>query len=340
MKKEPYISVIILANYQFGTELSIRILKSLADQNYSNYEVIFILWGKTKHISYSKIFKEHNINPRKFSIWSSKKNLGFTYRNNLGLKLTKGELIHIINPDIEVESDYLKKIMKSFHYLENLKKTDKIMLGPKIYNKDGIIGISRININFLGFSYLDFTKTNKIRRTMINSGCSFLMKKKYFEKLGGFDTSYFMYHDDTEFSYRSTTMGIKHYVDNSIHLRHLRSIKEHKMNKFKFSWWERNRFKFTLENSTKKGKILLCQLLMEPIMYIYAIKNGFLLEKLKISKFLARNLKTIMNKKTEGKKYFENYYNMAGIFNEVNVGSIMFLFLNFFVRCLFLFYHK
>jgi len=340
MNKDPCISVIILANYQFGKELSIQILKSLADQNFSDYEIILILWGKINHIIYSKIFKEHNINLEKFSIWSSRKNLGFTYGNNLGVKLAKGKFILIINPDVELEPDYLKKMMDSFLYIKSLKKTDKIIIGPRIYRIGSTKGISKIDINFLGFSKLNFKKTNKIRRTMIISGCSFLMKKKYFQELGGFDTSYFMYHDDTEFSNRSTKIGIKHYVDNSIHLRHLRSVKAHKMNKFKFFWWERNRLKFTMENSTKKLKIFICQLLMEPFIYIYAIKNGFLIEKLKISKFIFQNLKGILSKKTKGKKFFENYYNIDGILDEVGLNSFVFLILNFFVRCLFLFYHK
>ncbi|MFX0132187.1 MAG: glycosyltransferase family 2 protein [Candidatus Hodarchaeota archaeon] len=339
MKKEYYISAIVLANYQPNSSL-IQVLKSLVDQNYTKYEIILILWGKTNQINYSEIFKKYNINLSKVSIWSSKKDLGYALGNNLGVKQAKGEFIFIINPDTILPSNYLKKMMSSFLYLENLKKTDKIMLGPKICHKDNINGISRIEINFLGFSYLDSKKTNNIRKTMISSGCSFLIKKKYFDKLGGFNTDYFMYHDDTEFSYRSTKIGFSHYVDNSIHLWHIKSKYGYKMTKFKFFWWERNRLKFTLENSSKKIKMLICQLLMEPFMYIYAIKKGFLLEKLKISAYIIQNLKTMISKKTKGKKYFENYYNMEGILNEINLKSIVFLVLNFFVRILFLFYHN
>ena len=84
-------------------------------------------------------------------------------------------------------------MVDSYNFLVFQKQTELIIVGPRICNKHGIIEYSRRKINFLGFSNMDISTTNKIRRTMISSGCAFLIKRDHYSQIGGFAENYFMY---------------------------------------------------------------------------------------------------------------------------------------------------
>ncbi|GAF83114.1 unnamed protein product, partial [marine sediment metagenome] len=215
MESQPFVSLIVLENYHPRPEF-IRCMKSLTTQNYNNYEIILVLYSKKNTNNLKKLFAENNIDESHLFIYEFEENLGYAKGNNVGVAKSTSDLVLISNPDVETSQDFLLKMIKSYSRLVDIKKTDKILVGPRICNYDGIIEYSRRKINYLCFSNIDIEKTNKIRRTMISSGCSFLIKKKYFEDLNGFDESYFLYHEDVDFSIRASLLGIKQYVDNSI----------------------------------------------------------------------------------------------------------------------------
>ncbi len=337
-EKEPFISIIIV-EYYYPEEKFIRCMKSYTNQDYENYEIILILWGKKEFNDISTLLKSNNIKREKIKIFEYFGDPGYAKGNNIGVNKTKSEFILISNPDVETTPNFLKKMINSFFFLKKKNNTDKIIVGPRICNYNGIIEYSRRKINFLGFGNIDISKTNKIRRTMISSGCCFIIKKKYYEKLNGFDESYFMYKEDIDFSIRAMKFGIKQYVDNSIHLYHLRSDEEYKLNKFKYYYHERNRILLCLEHSKKKKKMLLSHLLFEPIHIIFSISKDFFRERYKIYKFFFQNyFKIIKNKKNEN-DLFDRYYEMDGIFNETNLNSLKFKILNYFAKMLFYFYH-
>ncbi len=276
----------------------------------------------------------------KITLIKQKNNVGFAKACNIGVLNAKGKYIFITNQDVIFPSTYFfKKLVNSFQFLEHFKKTDKIIVGPRICNYNGKIEYSRRKINFLGFSNMDISKSNKIRRTMISSGCAFLIKKKYYEELDGFDELYFMYYEDIDFSIRASLLGIKQYIDNTIHLYHLRSDKDYKLTKFKYYFHERNRLMMTLEHSKKKNKMLLTHLFFEPFHIMFALMNRFMKERLKVYKYMIQNFSRILRNKKKENDIFDQYYEMEGIFNEVNPKSIPFKVLDFFTKTLFYFYH-
>jgi len=338
MEGNPFISIIILEYYYPGKKF-IRCMKSYTQHDYENYEIILLLWGKKEFNNIPKLLQNNNINVEKIKIFEFLGDPGYVRGNNIGVKKANAKYILISNPDVETTPNFLKKLMNSFQFLEHFKKTDKIIVGPRICNYNGKIEYSRRKINFLGFSNIDISKSNKIRRTMISSGCAFLIKKKYYEELYGFDESYFMYHEDIDFSIRASLLGIKQYIDNTIHLYHLRSDKDYKLTKFKYYFHERNRLMMTLEHSKKKNKMLLAHLFFEPFHIMFALMNGFMKERLKVYIYIIQNFSRIMKNKKKENTIFDRYYEMDGIFNEVNPKSILFKLLDFFAKILFYFYH-
>jgi len=94
-----------------------------------------------------------------------------------------------------------------------------------------------------------------------------------------------------------------------------------------------------LEHSTNKKKMVIVQLLFEPFHLMFALMKGFLIVRLKIYKYFLQNIFRIMKNKKKENKFFDRYYEMDGIFNEVNLNSLTFRFLNFLAKILFYFYH-
>ncbi len=335
---QPFISVIILDNYDPGKNF-INTVKCYANQNYDNYEIILIFWGKNENNDIIKFLNEHNISDTRIKHFAYTENLGYPKGNNIGVNKANGEFILISNPDVELAPDFLRKIVNSFQFLWKKNKTDKLIVGPRVCNYNGIIEYSRRKVNFLGFSNIDISKTNKIRRTMISSGCVFLVKKKHFKELNGFDEYFFMYHDDIDFSIRALKNGIKQYVDNSIRFYHLRSDVDYKLNRFKYFYHERNRILFTLQHSTKKRKMLICQILLEPFHIYFSLTKRFFFVRLKIYLFFIKNIIKIVRNKQKENNLFDRYQDMRGIFNEVNINSKKFRVLDSYVKALYYFYH-
>ena len=122
------------------------------DQNYDNYEIILILFNKKKSYNFRKIFSDNNIDDSRITIYEYKQNLGYAKGNNIGVDKTNFEYVLISNPDVETNPNFLNQIMESFLKLEKMNKSDRIIVGPRICNYDGIIEFSRRKINFLCFS--------------------------------------------------------------------------------------------------------------------------------------------------------------------------------------------
>ena len=134
----------------------------------------------------------------------SSKNLGYGKANNLAIKSAITSFILIVNPDIILNVDSINNLFKSF-----LKDPDNIgILGPSLYDKD-------MNRRTNGSkSYINQLKGLKVSNIPNNipldetcceflMGCCYLMKRDFFNILGGFDTNFFMYYEDCDLCDRS-----------------------------------------------------------------------------------------------------------------------------------------
>lgn len=139
----------------------------------------------------------------------NKKNVGYGAGNNKGVDHAIGKYIVVLNPDTIVEEGWLEELIKP------LEKGDKVITTSKIltYNGEMINTCGAIN----HFSGLSFTrglgdaidKQSCKKRISGFSGCSFAIKREHYLSLGGFDTSFFMYNEDADFSWRANLNGFK-----------------------------------------------------------------------------------------------------------------------------------
>ena len=128
----------------------------------------------------------------------TKKNLGYGKSNNLGVSESTTPFILILNPDILVKSEAIEILYKSYFIYENIG-----ILVPALYDNSN----NRRSNGSL--SYINREKINK--KNILNNqkaegntcyqfavGCAFLIKKDFFDEIGGFDKDLFMYFEDND----------------------------------------------------------------------------------------------------------------------------------------------
>ncbi len=138
-----------------------------------------------------------------------RENRGYGGGNNLGVKYAKGDYVVVLNPDTIVKKCWLEELIKP------LKPGSRIITTPKILIYDGSMINTCGNINH--FTGLTFTRGfgespsaySKQEYVSGFSGCCFAMKREDYLGLGGFDENFFLYNEDSDFSWRSHLKGFR-----------------------------------------------------------------------------------------------------------------------------------
>ncbi len=154
-----------------------------------------------------------------------KKNIGYAGCINKGIKKAQGNYIFIINSDIEVEKDAIKKLKQ---YIDAHPKIG--LLGPKIIDPDGKPAISPRRFykfpwtilarrTFLGKTFLgkrakswhlmeDYDR-KKICLVDWILGEAMFTKKEYIDKVGLIDKRFFLYFSDVDWCFRFWEKGLQ-----------------------------------------------------------------------------------------------------------------------------------
>ena len=111
--KKPYFSIItVVLN---GEKYLSRAIKSVANQNFKNFEHIIIDGG-----SNDKTIKIIKRNKRSISFWSSGKDKNMWDAINKGIKVSKGKVIGILNSDDYYSKNGLSICYKYFKKYQNI----------------------------------------------------------------------------------------------------------------------------------------------------------------------------------------------------------------------------
>lgn len=286
------ISIVIVT---YNNEKTIKhVLDSIFDSVGINYEVIIVdNNSQDKTVEAIKKIK----NPRVKTYFCTK-NYGLTKGNNFGAKKSKGKYLIFLNPDAIVEKNTIFGLY--YAYLQLKTKYKKIILSPKIKplsKGKQIFKLGTINtMGFAFFDHLDGYREKIVQRTDFVSGCCLFVSSQDFGDLNFFNSKYFMYYEDIEFSIRARYNGYKLFVINSFSVIHLKTDSDYKLTKFKYYYVERNRLSTLLQYTTNTKKTIIKILLFEPFMLIHAFYNSFLSTRASIYSFFLRNNKIISNK--------------------------------------------
>lgn len=125
-------------------------LNSVLNQTYPNIEILVVdNASQDNSLKILEKFKEE------IKLIKNKKNTGYTGGNNLGMKNSRGEYIILLNPDVILDKDFVKEVVKAF------EKDSKIgSVQGKIYQLNK--GQKTKTIDTVGFTIL---KSGKILDT-------------------------------------------------------------------------------------------------------------------------------------------------------------------------------
>lgn len=193
----------------------------------------------TQNLSYEIIVVDNNSTDqspdmvkKKFSrvkLIKNARNLGFGRANNIGAQKASGEILLFLNSDTLVLGGTFKEMVKIFD-----QKSDVGVALPQLVTGEGKIqkgafGLEPTLWNILTRINEDYSLRNSNQSQMVDwvSGAALFIRKKLFEKIGGFDPQYFMYFEDTDLCKRVRNLGFKIFYNADTKIIHLggKSIK-------------------------------------------------------------------------------------------------------------------
>ncbi len=220
---KPEISIVLLNVNQH--KITIDCIKSLRDNDYTNFEIVLVDNGSTDEsvkIFYSLIQEFSNL-----KLIENRENLGFAEGNNVGIRNCDGNYILLLNNDTIVKKNFLSSM------IEATKKFPKAgAFGPKMYFWDKRSEIWHIGgeiTMFLNFVTTPLKYKDIYKKVSWLSGCALMMKKETIQKVGLLNESFFIYLEDVEWSIRATKAGYDLIYVPDAELWHIGSISSKKI---------------------------------------------------------------------------------------------------------------
>lgn len=279
MNRVPLVYIIIL-NYN-AYEETLRCLESVRKVEYDNYKVVVV-----DNDSRDDSVKVLSHRAEDYIFLANDNNLGYAKGNNVGIeKAVKdgADYICILNNDVEVERDFLSKIIGFMEVnagvgiagpcICDFEQRDKIQaMGANINLYTGLAMGKMKNRSFKEVSqeYIDVDYLG---------GACFVIRREIIRKIGSIPEMYFLFFEETEFCLRAKRLGYKLVCIKNSKVYHKGSATISKYKGLSYYYLNRNRIIFMRRNANS---------LQKTIFSIYVIMESFgriLLKKEPLSLF-------------------------------------------------------
>lgn len=198
---KPKVSVVI-ATYNRADSFE-KMLKSLKEQTFSDYELILIDDGSTDKKVYEIAKKYGDV------VLRHEKSVGVAKSYNKGFRISKADIIASSSSDCIADKDWIKVVVSYFDKDKNLKALMGNTKIPKsTYLGDCISALGLPAGGSIGFDKMWEVDKNGYTNRM--SGCNWAIKKEVFEKIGYFDETFpYAGGEDGEYAFRMRDNNIK-----------------------------------------------------------------------------------------------------------------------------------
>jgi len=143
------------------------------------------------------------------------RNLGFAEGNNRPAREARGRYLFFLNNDTWLEADCLEKLGAA------VQATDVVAACPRVlnYTDDSFQSAGAGGFDLFG---LPTARRDYVRRRLVlmPEGCGYLIDRKRFAALGGFDPEFFMYAEEYDLSWRVWLSGGRACVVPQARLHH------------------------------------------------------------------------------------------------------------------------
>ncbi len=203
--KLPPVTLVIL-NYN-GIRYIKNCLDSVLATDYPNFKVTVIDNASTDG---SAEFIEENY--PEIKLVKFRKNYGFAKAYNLALKSINSKYMALLNNDIEVEPDWLEKLVLHMEKDEKAAAANPKMLfiqdRKRINAAGGCCDIYGVGWN-RGNGEIDRGQYDKVEEVFYANGAAMLIREKAWKEVGPFDERYFLYGEDLDWCWRARLKGYK-----------------------------------------------------------------------------------------------------------------------------------
>lgn len=141
-------------------------------------------------------------------------NYGFSYANNVGMRRALkwgADHVLLLNNDTEIRPDMLLRLQ------ECAQRHPDSMIVPKIYYSDdrkriwsagGAISSVVRKVRHIGINEIDEGQYDQERKIGFATGCCLWIPVEILKRAGMLDERFFLYYEDTEYSFRLQKLGI------------------------------------------------------------------------------------------------------------------------------------
>lgn len=227
---------VILVNYN-GKQYNKACIESILDNIDSYEKYILVVDNASKDDSVAALRKEYYLTEKqgnnryvnqekRIELLQLDDNYGFAAANNVGIRRAKeldADFVLLLNNDTEVATDMIVSLM------ECAARHPGCMIVPKIYYSDdrkriwsagGSVSPIIKKVSHDGLNQIDTGQFELERKIQFATGCCLLLPMEVIEKAGELEESFFLYYEDTEYSFRLRENGIGIYYCPKAYLYH------------------------------------------------------------------------------------------------------------------------
>ena len=150
-------------------------------------------------------------------------NMGFGAANGVGVEAANGAFIAFVNTDTEVDPHWLRPLLDLLMRDPGVGAACsalRLLEWPDILNARGG-GMSKLGFGFDHDFGMPYQAEGDDRDVLFPTAAAMLMRRREFEALGGFDPTFFMYHEDVDLGWRIWLSGRRVVCRGSSEVRHL-----------------------------------------------------------------------------------------------------------------------
>ena len=195
---------VLVVNYRSGPWLQ-RCLASLQSQTMQDFEAVVV-----DNASGDDSFRLPQGDPRFFPM-PQPENLGFAAGNNLAALGAQSPWLALLNPDAEAEPDWLAELLA-----ESERRPDCVIFGstqrradhPEILDGTGDC-LSAYGLAWRSGFGKHTTAIIPEGEIFAACGAAMMIRRDWFERLGGFDERFFCYVEDVDLCFRARLQGAR-----------------------------------------------------------------------------------------------------------------------------------
>lgn len=219
-------------------------------------------------------------------------NLGFAKSCNTGSQLSQSDYVLFLNPDTRL---YENSLSVPISFLSNAVNEKVGIVGIRIIDEKGnasrncarfpnpwrmtymSLGLDRLLPGFFPSHFMlewDHLSSRNVDQVM---GSFFLIRRKIFQQLGGFDERFFVYYEDADLSFRAKKIGYSSYYLSESSVYHKGGGVSEKVKAIRLSYYLYSKLQFCKKhyNHFAYYFIFVITIMIEPFTrMIYVLLNG------------------------------------------------------------------